>query len=52
MPDDELVDYKTYVTYPPIHNGVDVEDEANLSCSMDNFRSAMNDFVELKNLVL
>ena len=47
MSDEELLDYKSKVPWH-IHRHVDVEDEANLSFSVDSFRVAMDDFMDLK----
>ena len=51
MSDDELLDYESTVPWD-IHRHVDVEDMANLSCSIDCFRADMDDFMDLKAKLL
>ena len=51
MSDEELLDFKSTVPWH-IHRHLDVEDEANLSSSIDAFRVSMDEFMELKQKVL
>ena len=47
MTDDELLDYESAIPWE-IHRYIDVEDVANVSCSIDCFTATMDDFMDLK----